>query len=588
VAENGNVFQLRAGAERRRWISILGIAGLVCGSYVAGRSSRPNLVRVNGVRQVLYYVDPMHPAYRSNKPGRAPDCGMDLEPVYAGGGSRQHPAMSRGSVHLTQYEEQAVRFETETVRKSLGNRVVHTVGRVTPDEALSYSLSAGADGWVRRVFSDRTGTYVKRGQPLAAVFIKDISASQQAYLYALESYKGVMQTPPSPANPVALARRQLATARDELQFLGMGEAQIEELGWTGTEVLDINLTAPADRWIVERHVAAGQRFLKGEPLYRIANLKRVWILADVQPGDMVSQRSLRGAKLRLNGLPPFKAQVSAALPQFDEQGRTGRFRLEVNNVGASLVPGMIVNVDLEIRAALTITAHTDAVIDSGTSKHVFVARGDGQYELREVDTGWQDGDRVEIRSGLTVGDRVVTSGAFLLDSESRLKNPTHELERTGQPARWIERLIEFSAWRRGVVVGLVSALTIWGWWSISRIPLDVLPDLSDTQVILYSRWDRSAGLVEDQVTYPIVTGMPGLPKVKAVRGISDFGSSFVYVIFEDGTDLYWARSRTQEYLALNYRGWITVHGSRQWFGRNLAGTTAKNRPVRQRFARTTL
>src|SRR5215475_6823493 len=113
----------------------------------------------------------------------------------------------------------------------------------------------------------------------------------------------------------------------------------------------------------------------------------------------------------------------------------------------------------------------------------------------------------------------------------------------------IERLIELSARRRGTVIGLVLALAIWGAWSMRQIPLDVLPDLSDTQVILYSRWDRSPDLIEEQLTYPIVTAMLGAPKVKAVRGISDFGYSFVYVVFEDGTDLYWAHARTQEHLA---------------------------------------
>ncbi|QOY87535.1 efflux RND transporter permease subunit [Paludibaculum fermentans] len=113
----------------------------------------------------------------------------------------------------------------------------------------------------------------------------------------------------------------------------------------------------------------------------------------------------------------------------------------------------------------------------------------------------------------------------------------------------IDRIIDFSARRRGTVAGGVLALAMWGCWSMGRIPLDALPDLGETQVILYSRWDRSPDLIEDQVTYPIVTAMLGAPKVKAVRGISDFGYSFVYVIFEDGTDLYWARSRTQEYLA---------------------------------------
>ncbi|HEY7337600.1 MAG TPA: CusA/CzcA family heavy metal efflux RND transporter [Bryobacteraceae bacterium] len=113
----------------------------------------------------------------------------------------------------------------------------------------------------------------------------------------------------------------------------------------------------------------------------------------------------------------------------------------------------------------------------------------------------------------------------------------------------IERIIEISAKKRGAVIALVLAFAMWGWWSLRRIPLDALPDLSDTQIILYSRWDRSPDLIESQVTYPLVTAMLGAPRVKAVRGISDFGSSFVYVVFEDGTDLYWARSRAQEYLA---------------------------------------
>ncbi len=113
----------------------------------------------------------------------------------------------------------------------------------------------------------------------------------------------------------------------------------------------------------------------------------------------------------------------------------------------------------------------------------------------------------------------------------------------------IDRLIELSARHRATVLGLVLAMAMWGAWSIRQIPIDAFPDLSDTQLVLYSRWDRSADLIEDQVTYPIVTAMLGAPKVKAVRGVSDFGYSFVYVVFEDGTDLYWARSRTLEYLA---------------------------------------
>ncbi|MBI4889611.1 MAG: efflux RND transporter permease subunit, partial [Acidobacteria bacterium] len=113
----------------------------------------------------------------------------------------------------------------------------------------------------------------------------------------------------------------------------------------------------------------------------------------------------------------------------------------------------------------------------------------------------------------------------------------------------INAIIEFSARNRFLVLLLVAAAAAFGWWSMHRVPLDAIPDLSDTQVILYSRWDRSPDIIEDQVTYPIVSAMLGAPKVRDVRGFSDFGYSYVYVIFEEGTDIYWARSRTLEYLS---------------------------------------
>src|ERR1700739_2183344 len=116
-------------------------------------------------------------------------------------------------------------------------------------------------------------------------------------------------------------------------------------------------------------------------------------------------------------------------------------------------------------------------------------------------------------------------------------------------AAMINRIIEFSGRNKFVVFALVAFAVAAGVWSMRSIPLDAIPDLSDTQVIVYSRWDRSPDILEDQVTYPIVTAMMGAPRVKAVRGFSDFGYSYVYVIFEDGTDIYWARSRTLEYLS---------------------------------------
>ncbi|MDP2910781.1 MAG: efflux RND transporter permease subunit, partial [Candidatus Omnitrophota bacterium] len=114
---------------------------------------------------------------------------------------------------------------------------------------------------------------------------------------------------------------------------------------------------------------------------------------------------------------------------------------------------------------------------------------------------------------------------------------------------FIEKIIEYSAKNKFIVFVLVGVAALGGFLALKSLPLDAIPDLSDTQVIIYSRWDRSPDIIEDQVTYPIVTSMLGAPKVKAIRGFSEFGFSYVYIIFEDGTDIYWARSRVLEYLS---------------------------------------
>ena len=113
----------------------------------------------------------------------------------------------------------------------------------------------------------------------------------------------------------------------------------------------------------------------------------------------------------------------------------------------------------------------------------------------------------------------------------------------------IEKIIEFSARNKYLVLLFSLVAVVGAVYAMKRMPLDAIPDLSDTQVIVYSRWDRSPDIMEDQVTYPIVTALLGTPQVKTVRGFSDFGFSYVYVIFEDGTDVYWARSRVLEYLS---------------------------------------
>ena len=263
----------------------------------------------------------------------------------------------------------------------------------------------------------------------------------------------------------------------------------------------------------------------------------------------------------------FRAKVNYIQPQVDPMTRTLKVRLEAENPEMLLKPDMYADVEFRVEMPGRITVPSEAVLNSGERKTVFVDRGNGYLEPREVEIGERIGDRLEILKGLKPGERIVISGNFLIDSESQLKAAAGGMagsmagpEQSGAQAApprgarmpkpaMINRIIEFAGHNKFLVFILVGFAVVAGIWSMFNVPLDAIPDLSDTQVIVYSRWDRSPDIMEDQVTYPIVTTMLGAPRVKDIRGFSDFGYSFVYIIFEEGTDIYWARSRTLEYLS---------------------------------------
>ena len=255
----------------------------------------------------------------------------------------------------------------------------------------------------------------------------------------------------------------------------------------------------------------------------------------------------------------YEGAVSSIDSSIDEASRTIRVRIWLKkNDQKKFKSNMFLNVELPVRLGEAINVPRDAVMDTGLRKIVFVCKEGNAFEPREIQTGWETDDGFEVKSGLKEGERIVVSGNFLLDSESRVQAGLQASAGDGgspmdnnieKKEGWIERLIGFSAQNKYLVLLCVAVSLIAAIWSIQNIPLDAIPDLSDSQVIIYSRWDRSPDIIEDQVTYPIVSSLLGVPGVKAIRGFSDFGFSYVYVIFNDGVDIYWARSRVLEYLS---------------------------------------
>ncbi len=412
---------LEVSMMRNALYGILVLSAIVAG-FVLGQH-RSGVLASGTSRRVLYYVDPMHPAYKSDRPGIAPDCGMQLEPVYADEGVRVAdsgaPTQSiPGAVHIDSERQQLIGIRVAAVEKTVRTRTVRVPGRVTADETRVYRVNVGVDGFVRETHEDALGSQVKKDQRLAIIYSPEFLSSIGGYVSALEH-------PPGGATAGNQGLAGIQSWADRLRSLGMSDTQVKEIDLTRTIPQDIYVLSPADGFIVSRNISAGERFAKHMEFYRIADLSHVWIVADLFESEAQDFHPGAVARITLPNLErSFSARVSNILPQIDPSSRTLKLRLEADNRDFALRPDMFVDVDLAVATPPGLSVPADAVLDSGLSRRVFVVRGNGIFEPRQVDTGEPYGDRVQILKGLAVGEKVVASGTFLLDSESRLRLAT--------------------------------------------------------------------------------------------------------------------------------------------------------------------
>lgn len=391
---------------------------VIAGAFLAGTLYN-HRTAANAGRKVLYYSDPMHPAYRSDKPGIAPDCGMALEPVYAG-------AVPRGSVQVSTEMQQLGGVRVARVEKRVRTRTLRLFGRIAADETRIYNLNAGIDGFIQEVSPVTTGSRVKKQQLLATFSAPNATMTVQTYILnvgAEDHFKKSVAQGSVEAQSLPAAAANIQQRVQQLQNLGMSLQQVEDIKRTRRVPDTIQILAPADGLVLERNVSPGQKFDRGALWYRIADLSRVWIVADVFRTDARFVRPGLRAQVSLpDENTTIPAAVSEVLPQFDPNSRTLKVRLEAANPKLALLPDMVVDAILPVAVPAAIAVPVDAVVDSGLNKRVFVERGEGTFEPRQIETGARFGDEVEVLSGLEPGDRVVISGNFLLDSESRLRN----------------------------------------------------------------------------------------------------------------------------------------------------------------------
>ena len=416
----------------KRLVYLAAVLALVASAYWAGvRRGQPTTAsrELAEAHKVLYFVDPMNPAHTSDRPGKAP-CGMDMEPVYAdavpatlpGGPPASLPA---GTIKISPEKQQLIGVRLAPVAKKRLQHNLRLLGKVATDETRIYRINATVDGWITKALPFSAGSQVRKDQTLAEFYSPEFLAAAQALIFALGSADRAKPT----GQETEIQRSQMANFdlnlkqyRDALRNLGMGELQIQELVHTRVRMENINITSPSDGFILLRNVSDGQRFDKGTELFRIADLSHVWILVDVFERDASLVQSDQPLKVDLpNQGRTFAATVSKTLPQFDNISRTLKLRLEADNPDFALKPDMFVDVELPLNLAEAVVVPAEAVLDAGLRQTVFVDRGNGYFEPRRVHVGSRVGDQVQITQGLTPDERIVVSGNFLLDSESRMK-----------------------------------------------------------------------------------------------------------------------------------------------------------------------
>jgi membrane fusion protein, copper/silver efflux system len=417
----------REVSSMRKAATIILLLLSIVGMFLVGSwYSQRTVVKTGSMadRKVLYYVDPMNPSHTSDKPGMAP-CGMPMEPVYAEEEKTAGDAMSPGAVTISSQKQQLLGVRVSPVEETSHTHPFRTIGRVAPDETRVHRILAGIEGFIREVSEVTTGDHVKKDQRLATFSSPNALSVIQIYILNLGAVDRIRQSAAdgsveAQAGPAGTSNLQQRI--DQMENLGMSVKQMEEIERTRLVPASIRILAPVDGVVLARNVSPGLKFDRGAEWYRIADLSRVWVVADVFEREAQYIQPGMSAKISLpHRGKVFDATVTHVPPQFDPLTRTLKVRLEMDNAEDVLRPDMVVDVEFLIHFPPVVTVSADAVLDSGIRKTVFVVLGDGRFEPRAVETGWRFDDQVEIVRGLTPGERIVTSGNFLIDSESRMK-----------------------------------------------------------------------------------------------------------------------------------------------------------------------
>jgi multidrug efflux pump subunit AcrA (membrane-fusion protein) len=371
----------------------------------------------SGARKIKYYKSTMMPVEVRQTPG-TDSMGMEMVPVY---GEEENAAGSQ-TIAVDPGMVQNMNIRAAMVARGPLRRTIRTVGMIDYNETTLGSVSTKFKGWIEKLYANATGQLVMRGDPLFEIYSPELYSAQVEYLLATDS----------PTNTTPGAEGIRTSALTKLRFYDISDAQIAELERTRQPQKTMRILAPQDGFVVEKDIVEGQMVDAGMKIYRLADLGLVWVQADIYEQDLAYVKLGQETTVTLSYLPDreFRGRVTYIYPNVDEKTRTVRVRMEFHNPGYFLKPGMFATVkvvsELEPSALLIPDM---AVLRSGEKTTVFVALGGGKFDPRTVTLGPQaEGDEYEVLAGVSEGERVVTSGQFMLDSESQLREAIQKMQ----------------------------------------------------------------------------------------------------------------------------------------------------------------
>lgn len=358
-----------------------------------------------GERKIKFYRNPMGLPDTSPTP-KKDSMGMDYIPVYAGEDSDD------GSVKLSPGKIQRTGVKSEPAARRVIQTTIRAPGTIQIDERRVSVISMRSETWVQKVANVTTGTKVAKGQPLMEVYSATISAAAAEYVATIDS-KATGNNGPYKGG-----------SRQRLRNLDVPETVIVEMETARTAPLTIAWSAPRDGIVLERNAIEGMRAQPGDVLFKVADISVVWALADVAERDLGAISVGQPVAVRARSFPgrQFSGTIAVIYPQVNRETRTARVRVELTNTDLVLLPDMFVDVTIDTgNPEAVLSVPESAILDTGSRQAVFVDKGEGRFEPRDVKLGHRGGGFVEIRDGIRDGDPVVVSANFLIDAESNLK-----------------------------------------------------------------------------------------------------------------------------------------------------------------------